>query len=330
MDALMTSSTPASAPRPVIWRVMDDKAGHRNQVLGLCDSLSRLIDADFVDVPVDRQLAAWKSLLPGRLQPFETLPSPTLLVGAGHSVHLPMLRLQRRFGGKTVVLMKPSLPMAWFDLSFIASVHNITKQRDYLEITDGPLNRIRPSNTLENSCGLVLIGGPSDHFEWSDADVMNQLTAVLSRSPGIEWTLTTSRRTPKSFIDMWHAADLPGQMFLCEHTPPGWLQEQAQYASTVWVTCESMSMVYEALTAGASVGLFDLEPKQRGRVFRSVQGLIDAGRVRSWADWNQGKPLPIQSEPFCEADRCAEIVSERFFAATPAASDRFATARKAA
>lgn len=301
---------------PVIWRVLDDKTGHRNQVLGLTDAIERRIAVECHDVLITSDLRGPRCLLPGRLNELRHLPRPHLLIGAGHSVHLPLLTMRRRFGGRTVVLMKPSIPMAAFDLSIIASVHNLRRTRPNVITTDGPLNRIQPSDSLSDTEALILIGGVSDHFGWSDQQVMQQLAAILKKDSGTHWTLTTSRRTPASFLDAWHASGLPGEMVPCDQTPPGWMQQMMQRAGRVWVTCESMSMVYEALTAGASVGLLELPGRRHGRVSRSVEQLIEKGHVTSWSAWRDGTALKPPSCPISEADRCAAEVIQRFLPAS--------------
>lgn len=301
---------------PVIWRVLDGRAGHCNQVLGLTDALERRIDVDCHDVLIDGRLKGLRCLIPGRLNCLRQLPRPNLLIGAGHSVHLPLLCLRHAFGGRSIVLMKPSIPMAAFDLSIIASVHNLRRVRSNVITTAGPLNRMQPSRRLQDSEGLILIGGVSDHFRWSDRDVLDQLSAVVTSDTKTSWTLTTSRRTPPSFLDAWQSAGLPGRMVPCEDTPAGWMQEMLQRAGRVWVTCESMSMVYEALTAGAAVGLLELAPVRRGRVYRSSRELIDSGHVTPWSAWRDGTPLRKMTRPLREADRCADEVILRFLAAS--------------
>jgi mitochondrial fission protein ELM1 len=48
-------------------------------------------------------------------------------------------------------------------------------------------------------------------------------------------------------------------------TSPDWLPTQLARADQAWVTADSVSMVYEALTAGAAVGVLDVpRPRQAG------------------------------------------------------------------
>ena len=89
-----------------------------------------------------------------------------------------------------------------------------------------------------------------------------------------------------------------------------------QQSGRVWVTCESMSMIYEALTAGAAVGLLELCEKRRSRVVQSAASLIEKGLVAAWSAWRDGAGLTPPSSPLCEADRCADEVIRRFLSSS--------------
>ena len=303
---------PISKTTPVIWHVLDDRAGHRSQVLGLTDAIARRLPVDCHDVVITPELRGHRSLFPGAVCQLRDLPPPDLLIGAGHRTHLPLLSFRRYFGGRAVVLMKPTIPLAVFDLAIVSSVDKVGRPRGNLLITEGPLNRIQPSPSLSESNGLILIGGASSHFEWSDKGVLDQLAAILTRDNGVQWTLTTSRRTPPSFLDAWRSSGLPGEMIPCEETPAGWVPQMLQQSGRVWVTCESMSMIYESLTAGAAVGLLELPEKRRSRVVQSAEGLIKNGFVAAWSAWRDGAELTPPPSPLCEADRCADELIQRF------------------
>ena len=195
-----------------IWRFFDGKAGHRSQILGLSEAIGRRCPVICNDIPITDRIRGLKCLLPGRLQSLDALPLPTLLIGAGHATHIPLLATRRRFGGKIIVLMKPSLPLWMFDVCLIPVADELRRIPPNVIVTEGALNRVRPSDTLDPRRGLILIGGPSDHFGWSDEGVLSQIAAVINGSPEIEWTLTTSRRTPASFMARWSCTGLRGQM----------------------------------------------------------------------------------------------------------------------
>ena len=298
---------PASA---VIWRLRDGRSGHENQVFGLAEAIARRASVQAFDVTIDRRLRGLRSLIPGRLSFATNLPAPDLLIGAGHATHLPLLTCQKRFGGKTVVVMKPSLPTALFDLCLIPAHDNLMFHPDNVVRTEGALNRIRPSAEHDSGNGLFLIGGPSKHFLWSDDAVVDQVRQVVQRN-SVCWTVATSERTPDSFIQRWRtqAPEIP--LVTAMECSSHWLPEQLAQCGVVWVTCDSMSMIYESLTAGTRVGLLELPVIRRDRITRNILRLSGMGWGVTSRQWLAGLKLPTLSRPFSESDRCSAIVVER-------------------
>lgn len=300
--------------RPLrVWRFSDGKAGHDNQSRGLLEALRRLQPVEDYDLaPLSRAsaLAAW---LPGRLPPvWRDLPDPDLILGAGHQTHLSLLAARKRRGGKTVVLMQPSLPLALFDLCLIPQ-HDTPPARANVLATRGALNRIQPSNHLAPDRGLLLIGGPSAHFGWDHLALYQQITAVLRANPTTRWTLTTSRRTPADFLQgLPISTDYPLEVAPVTATDWDWLPTQLAQAHQVWVTADSVSMIYEALTAGAAVGVFAIPPSHPNRLSRGIDQLAEQGWITPFERWRQTAPLTRPAGSFAEADRCACWIVEQW------------------
>jgi len=294
-------------PPLVIWIVSDGKPGHVNQSLGLAEALARATPTEIVTLPALPVWRAWQALLLKRL-PDNTRPKPDLIIGAGHATHVTLLAARRARGGRTVVLMKPSLPRRWFDLCILPRHDGVAADAHTL-VSEGALNRIRPSMTRDSNHGLFLIGGTSPHFEWDSDAVQLQIKSILARTPETHWTLTTSRRTPADFLAL-----LPqhSNLSVVPHTAtsPDWLPEQLAQSSTVWVTPDSASMVFEALTAGAAVGVFDLPVNPKSRVGRAIAHLADAQRITRFANWCAHGKLHPNTHPLAEADRCADWILE--------------------
>jgi len=286
----------------VVWVVSDSKPGHLNQSLGLAEALSRATPADIHRLPA---LPLWRAALAWLMKrmPGRTPPTPDLIVGAGHATHLTLLAARRAGGGRTVVLMKPSLPRRCFDLVIVPRHDGLAADARTL-VTEGALNRLRPAAARDPQRGLMLIGGESPHFQWDGDAVQVQIRSVLARTPEVQWTLTTSRRTPAEFL-----ADLPAaqNLTVAPHTAtgPDWLPQQLAGCGLAWVTPDSASMVYEALTAGAAVGVFDLPVNPRSRVGWAIAELADAARVTRFVTWCAHGTLHPNTQPLAEADRCA-------------------------
>lgn len=144
--------------------------------------------------------------------------------------------------------------------------------------------------------------------------MIQQVRTVVQGSDAITWTLTTSRRTPPETEAALVDLDLPNlKVEPVAQTPRGWVGDRLNECGLVWVSEDSVSMVYEALTAGAKVGLLEVPAKGNGsRVACGVAELEQAGRVSRFAN-----PLPelLTQDPqdcFNEAGRAAGVLLERF------------------
>ncbi|MFZ1641366.1 MAG: mitochondrial fission ELM1 family protein [Candidatus Contendobacter sp.] len=298
----------------VVWRFSDGKAGHDNQTRGLAEALIRLRSVEVVTLDPLPLFAALKSLLLGRQTVWNGLPAPDLLLGAGHRTHWSLLAARRAYGGRVIVLMRPSLPLRLFDLCLIPE-HDAPPSRPNVLATRGALNRIQPSSTLESDQGLVLIGGPSAHFGWDDATLCQRIAAIVVADPAMRWTLTTSRRTPPSFLESVSSmADARLTVVPVAATDPDWLPAQLARAGQAWVTADSVSMVYEALTAGAAVGVLEVAQQRSSRISRGLDHLAADGWVTLFTDWQRSLRLRRPPGTFNEAERCARWIAERWFA----------------
>jgi hypothetical protein len=294
----------------VIWRLSDGKPGHDKQSQGLAAALARLAPTQVHDIPLDGPRIGPLDWARGRFEPGLDLPAPWLILGAGHATHFALLAARRARGGRAVVLMKPSLPLGLFDLCLVPE-HDRPPLRANVIATRGALNTVVPGANHDPARGLMLIGGPSAHYRWDDHRVAAQVSEIAATEPDTRWTLTTSRRTPAAFL-----AALPALPNLhvapFDQTPPGWLEAELARCGPVWVSPDSVSMVYEALTAGCRVGLLDLEAEPSSRVARGVAGLAASGEFTPLAAWRVRRTLTAPSEPFNEAERCARLILARW------------------
>jgi mitochondrial fission protein ELM1 len=297
----------------VVWRFSDAKAGHDSQSLGLVDALKRRTPLVSYDIPVTP--GAGIDWIRGRFPAASLLPDPWLVIGAGHSTHLPLLAARRARGGRAVVLMTPDLPKRCFDLCVIPE-HDRPRPASNVLMTRGSLNRMQVVANAAGSSpdrrGLLMIGGPSRHYHWDHEQVVEQLAGVIRFSPVRHWVLTTSRRTPPGFAervrDMLFNRNLKLTVHCWRDTPDPWLAVQLQRACCTWVTEDSVSMIYEALTAAIPVGLLSVPPRRQDRIVRGVEALVASGNVMRFSHWSRGIPLPRSVEVFDEANRIAEQI----------------------
>lgn len=267
-------------------------------------------------LPVPEHAATWRDLISGRYASGARLPDPWLLVGAGRRTHLPLLAAGRARRARTVVIMRPTFPPSLYDLCIIPEHDNPAPAPNVL-ISRGSLNRVQRVTGQERVQGMILVGGPSRHHRWRDEAVAAQIARVIRDSPPCEWVLATSRRTPAGFAgqvrrQLDHANTtltlMPWQGEECGLR----LAAQLGRSRCAWVTEDSVSMIYEALTAGVATGLLDVPARGSGRVVAGIRRLAAAEQVTGFGDWKVGTPLQPPGEIFDEANRSARWICEQW------------------
>lgn len=286
--------------------VHDGKPGHRAQAEGLSFALAQLREAVCWEYN-----CAEKGRFPQMDEP------PKIVVSVGRHSAGEALRYARRYGAKKVALMNPGW---WkrrsFDLCVVPR-HDGLPDGPKVITTRGALNPVAATPGAAPERALVLIGGPSAHHGWNEAQLLDQLEGLMENSPDIaSFTVTSSRRTPPETVAQLRrlSDDSAGRFNLTpsSDTPRGWVSRQLADCGVCWVTEDSVSMVYEALSAGAAVGLLATARKtnwrgQPGRVVRGVMGLVEDGLVVPFKAWRDGQPL-VRHEPLREAERVAQAI----------------------
>ena len=290
----------------VVWRFVDGKPGHEKQSAGLVQGIETLRRVEVYEFDMRFKGLLYRQLRACLRRTATDLPRPHLLIGVGHRTHLPLLAARLVCGGKSVVLMKPSLPFRLFDLLFIPQhdphrrASNVIETRGVIcPTTDAPKN---PGE------GMILLGGTNPHFTWSNDHVATQAAAIAKAAPDVHWQVCDSRRTPPGMVDVLPVA--PNLTYRhWRSTPSDFLEKTLAKARYAWVTADSASMLYESLSARAHVGIIHLEPKHPRRVSKHIRGigLLHAqGHIQLAED---GYRLKTDSPRFCpENRRCAEIV----------------------
>ncbi|MFV0478668.1 MAG: mitochondrial fission ELM1 family protein [Parahaliea sp.] len=288
-----------------IWCLTDNKPGHRSQLLGLGQALTDRINGQLYWLAVGKEAKTGAAQL-ARQQ------KPTLILCAGHRTHWQALGLRWRYGGKLIVLLKPSLPTWLFNLCVIPE-HDQPGQGPRILSTCGTLNDIHPTTHADPKHSLLLIGGPSHNHGWDEADMLQQLKNLVASQPEQHWLLTTSRRTPAHFITALSSlANNNFKVVPVEETDRDWLRRQYARCGRIWVSEDSASMVYEALTAGAQVGILAVPRLRQSRVSRGLDQLLQQGRVTSLAALCETGSMSPVGTSLNEAARVAGELLTRF------------------
>ena len=285
--------------------VSDGKAGHRSQALGLFKAIQRQSSetVSFEEISID-DLAIFP-LLVGLFR--RSIPqlqtTPDFIFGVGSHTQLRVFLLGKIYPqAKTVILMKPNYPFAWFNYSVIPE-HDGIPASDRVIVTQGALNPIVNEQRHQSERILIALGGSSKRHQWNEDKVFASIEHIVKQHSENEIIITTSRRTPEQFVERLNTYPfLPHvHFFPVEQTPQGWIFEEMQQAEAVWVTEDSVSMIYEALTAGCRVGVIAMDRTKQDRITTSVDGLLGKGII------SESLLLAQLPEPnaFKEAERVA-------------------------
>lgn len=285
--------------------VSDGKAGHRSQAVGLYKAMQRVYphEVTFEEVAIEKLpiLSLLQGIFKKQLPLFKNAPTYIFSVGS-HTQSRALLLGQIYPQAKTVVMMKPNFPSSWFDHAIIPEHDGITEQGNVI-VTQGALNPIVNEARHQKNRILIALGGSSKRHQWHNEKVLAALQQIVENNPDCSLILTTSRRTPQAFLPqlLQQAYAKQLQIFPVEDTPQGWIFEEMQKAEAVWVTEDSVSMIYEALTAGCKVGVMEMQRLKSDR----ITTMMDRLQLHMTLDTKGNRLLQLQVD---EAFKVATIL----------------------
>lgn len=289
----------------IIWRLTDGKPGHESQTAGLIKALQRKLNCKVIDIKVKGRLQPLVSLISSHWPQGAGLPLPDLIIGAGHRTHLHMLAAKRAYGGRTIVMMQPSLPVHLFDLCILPEHDQYQGSGKVLE-TRGVLNIINAKGEHHEDKALIMVGGPSKHFNWNEQSLLAQISQITRQNPEIDFTLTTSRRTPAEFTAQVKQIKSTNLIVIpVEETQPGWVAQQLADSAYAWISEDSVSMVYEALTAQVAVGLLNMQMRKANRISYGMNQLVSHNLLCRFDSLGHYKNKLRPAIGFMEAERCS-------------------------
>lgn len=292
------------------WMMTDGNAGNRRQASALAAALGRHAHDWTLDAKPPWRWAAPRRL-PASGHAFGAdfaaalhLPPasrPGLVIGCGRQAALAT-RLLRRPDTRSVQVLAPRIPTRHWDL-VIAPEHDGLRGPNVLTL----LGSLNPVDDLWLAAGrrdvpgpgalpgprtAVLLGGPSDHARYDEADWETLLDQIAERvaAEGGSVLATTSRRTPPGVARRvrerlgW----LPGLVWSDEGDGPNPYAGVLGWADRIVCTADSVNMVSEAAATPAPVFVAGLGGLS-GRPRRFVESLLGRDRVR---------PLDAHLHPF--------------------------------
>ena len=270
----------------VIWRFTDGKAGHDKQSLALVESLMNQTKCRLFDFNVQDQRNPILDIIFKNYKLPEGITKPDIAIGAGHKTHLHLLAIKRCFNAKIVVIMKPSIPLIFFDLCIIPKHDGIKNGPNIINIQSS-LVKFNSNLKKKENTGLILIGGPSKHYFWDSKTVLEEICKISKKFKFRKLLLSTSRRTPFDFLDQLNELNISDiKVYEYSKIKSDWLDKHINKVKNIWVTNDSYSMVTEALASGADVDIIGLKVKQDSKLSKEMKVIKN----------NIKRKIPIQNE----------------------------------
>ena len=305
---------------------LDGRPGHEKQTQGVIAALTRLtpVDATYEKLPRPTVVTGLKNWivylgalgLPALQQTGSN--AVDLIMGTGSATHIPMLRLKGRSNAKIVTCMTPDpLLVRKIDLCLVPH-HDQPPPRANIFTTIGPPGLPARTRLSDSQRSLILVGGRDEMSHvWLTATLLSQVETLIAREPELTWTITSSPRTPSECeIRLQALAEVYPQVtfFRAQDTAKGWIEDAYAQNVTAWVTADSISMIYEALTAGCQVGVLPVQWKKPHNKFqKSIDYLERRQMVMTYESRLHNTGQSSQPAALDEASRCAEEILRRWW-----------------
>ncbi len=240
------------------------------------------------------------ALTPESHQALDAIAAPDIVLSTGSSVAPVNLLVARLHQAKAAVVNRPSpIGCGLFDLAILPRHQWQHGDGTSARVLGAPTH-VTPHGVAELREGLVvagvasageaiglLFGGNDRRYTWSlDAarKVVESLIAVANRS-GRRIAVATSRRTPDDVAD--YVRSRLTQSPVCVYSafpdddPPKQDVVPTVLAHSLWtaVTVDSFSMVCEAASGGAPVGLVEIPPRRPDRYAVTYDAIAEHTRL---------------------------------------------------
>ena len=327
---IFADSSPVKRTKPVkelrVIALLDGRPGHEKQTMGIVLALQQRCPVEISPIKVgpfsllDEVMQTGRLFLPGGTggTPHPPIDSADLLIGTGSRTHLPMLLYKKKYAIPAVTCMTP----AWylrhcFDLCFVPE-HDGVHEGNNIMHTSGPPNCSLNKRKHQAECGLILLGGvDTNSHRWDSRQIVGMVEKIVSTATDKFWTIASSPRTPHDTVvlvtELLHIYNNI-QFFDYRDTQPGWVEEQYEKNSVVWVTADSISMIYEAITAGCLVGILPMQwLHETSKFTRNEDILIRKKLVTPFSTAVQGTMAQGDNRELNEAQRCAERILQKWW-----------------
>ncbi len=318
--------------RIVVWAVSDGRAGMANQVLGIAEAIQRRIPASIITkrIEIEDRVDRLPRFMWGN--PFDKLtkesdklaaPWPDVFIGCGRRV-VPFTKALKQHCF-TVQTQDPRVNPEHFGM-VVPPVHDGLSGSNIMPIQGSPnrlskerlkleaqlLNMSLPRDIqFKDPYAAVLIGGPSKDYRWNkEAEelVLGSIAAAIQAGHFV--LASTSRRTPRAFVERLRYAFKPSKMWLWDGEAVGPVDNpyfgMLGIADRILVTEESANMITEAAFTGKPVHLMEL-PGGGKKWRRFHKALAERGVIKPGSTLKE----TWDYAPLRETDRVADEIVKK-------------------
>jgi len=305
-----------------ITAIIDGSPGHEKQTEGIIRALEKYVPVEITYLKIKKSFLSdsisWLKAFVGLCWKSGKTENVDFVIGTGTHTHPHVIRIGNAGGAKKILCMSPaSFLTKVFDLCFVPTHDRINPGKNIF-LTMGPPNISENKNMHKKDKGLVLIGGQDDKSHvWDSDKILGYIKEIVSSNTGnMNWTISSSPRTPvemENKIDRFVAGMEKVSFFRFSDTKKGWVENQYDASCIAWVTADSMSMIYEALTAGCTTCIIPMEWKQKENKFSfSEQDLYENQLALPYDKWILKREYFEYGKSINESDKCAREILRRW------------------
>ena len=257
------------------------------------EGLAKALDIEFTHHTVETN-NFWK-LFPPKVTPvtqkvFKKIDSKEfdVIISCGRKSVIPSIYLKKNSNKKiiNIHIQDPKVNLSNFSyviapehdeltgvnvFSTKGAIHYLTKEE-----INNHANYLKDKLQSEKEYFLLVLGGPTKHYEYSDENISNifDLFNDLVKKNNLQGIVVPSMRTPANIIDL--AKNKLGEKSLVIDTVDKKAYLSAlSLAKYISVTCDSTSMISEAALTGKPIYIADIPAKKNDKRIKKFRKLFD-------------------------------------------------------
>ena len=262
-------------------------------MISQAEGLAKALDIEFTHHTVETN-NFWK-LFPPKVTPvtqkvFKKIDSKEfdVIISCGRKSVIPSIYLKKNSNKKiiNIHIQDPKVNLSNFSyviapehdeltgvnvFSTKGAIHYLTKKE-----INNYTNYLKDKLQSEKEYFLLILGGPTKHYEYSDENISNifDLFNDLVKKNNLQGIVVPSMRTPVNIIDL--AKNKLGEKSLVIDTVDKKAYLSAlSLAKYISVTCDSTSMISEAALTGKPIYIADIPTKKNDKRIKKFRKLFD-------------------------------------------------------